>query len=491
MKLGAISVRRECALLCVALLALFGCSGAVPPGSLVVTELPRSPAPFHAATDALDLRYPPGSRVVLLGAPLHPKRLRVLSQGLAAAGSPRVSYDGQHVFFTGKAAPAGDWQIYEVRVEGGRPHVLTSMPGGASDPALLPDGSLVFASPVSKLGATNRNPHPPALYRQSPGGKPRQLTFGPTAITDPTVLSDGRILFVSAQPSASSNSASGLALYTINNDGTEITAFAGQHDHPTGIERPRQLADGRIGFLVSRLDSARPGGSAEFVRLARPFQSRAPLLPNVTARVRSVEPASNGDLWVCAESPSGASVASPSFAVFRTGSTPRTLGAPLLSDPAWEMVEAVEVAPHRPPMGRLSNVDLSKQIGRILCLDANDTAGRSPSGDNAPTATQVRVLAAPTPGQVRVVGDVPVQADGSFRADVPADVPLGFEALDAQGQVLRRVAPWIWVRPGENRSCVGCHEPHNRSPHNFRPLALRTPAPPLRLDDATLARTKR
>jgi len=379
MKLGAISVRRECALRCVALLALSGCSGAVPPGSLVVTQLPRSPLPFPVAKDALDLRYPPGSRVVLLGAPLHPPRLRVLSQGLAAAGGPRVSYDGQHVFFTGKTAPAGEWQIYEVRVNGGRPHVRTSMPGGASDPTLLADGSLVFASPVSKLGVTNRNPHLSALYRQSPGGKPRQLTFSPTAMTDPTALSDGRVLFVSAQPSASSNSASGLALYTINNDGTEITAFAGQHDHPTGIERPRQLADGRVAFLASEPAAARPGGSAEFVRLARPFQSRAPLLPGVSARVRSVEPASNGDLWVCAESSSGASVSSPSFALFRTGATPRSLGAPVLSDPAWEMVEAVEVAPHRPPMGRLSNVDLSKRIGRILCLDANytDTADHS------------------------------------------------------------------------------------------------------------------
>jgi hypothetical protein len=70
-----------------------------------------------------------------------------------------------------------------------------------------------------------------------------------------------------------------------------------------------------------------------------------------------------------------------------------------------------------------------------------------------------------------------VHADGSFIAEVPADMPLGFETLDAQGHVLRSTPPVVWVRAGENRSCVGCHEPHAHSPHNLRPLAVRFPTP--------------
>ena len=60
---------------------------------------------------------------------------------------------------------------------GGRPQMLTSMPGGAMSPALLPNGSLVFASPVPKIGGTNSSQPPSALYVQSPGGQPRRLTF--------------------------------------------------------------------------------------------------------------------------------------------------------------------------------------------------------------------------------------------------------------------------------------------------------------------------
>ena len=451
-----------------------------PAGALVLTQSPAT-ATATSASDILDLRYPPGSRVVLMEAPLGSGRVQVLSEGLAAAGDPVVSYDGQRVFFAGKASAADEWQIYQEDLAGGRPQMLTSMPGGAMSPTLLPNGSLVFVSPVPKIGGPNSSQPPSALYVQSPGGQPRQLTFSSRSITEPTMLADGRILFVSTQPPESSNSASGPALFTINNDGTEITAFAGPEDPASAIQQPRLLADGRVVFLVSKSGSS----SAEFVRMARPFQSRAPLFPGVTARVSSVEAASNGDLLVCAENASGAKT---SLALFRVNPTATALGAPLLADPAWNDCEAVEVSPHRQPMGRLSTMDLTKSTGKILCLDANFSS--DPADGTAPVATHVRVLAQTSPGNISALGEVPVQADGSFLAEVPADVPIGFESLDENGRVLRREAPMIWVRPAENRSCIGCHEPHNRAPHNHRPLAVSVPMTSLGLKNAGPAPTK-
>jgi Hydrazine synthase alpha subunit middle domain/WD40-like Beta Propeller Repeat len=460
------------------LLAGAGCRKPVPPGALVLTQSPATAAAV-AATDTLDSRYPSGSRVVLLEEPFDPKRVQVLSEGLAAAGDPIVSYDGQHVFFAGKAGAAGDWQIYQGHLAGGYPQMLTSMPGGAMSPALLPDGSLVFASPVPKIGGTHSSQAPSALYVQSPGGQPRQLTFCSRAITEPTMLSDGRILFVSTQPPDSSNSVSGPALFTINNDGTEISAFAGPEDPASTIQQPRLLGDGRVVFLVSKSGPDSPGGSAEFVRTARPFQSRAPLLPGVTARVCSVQPASNGDLLVCAENSSGAKA---SLALFRVNPAATILDAPLLADPAWNVCDAAEASPHPSPMGRLSTMDLTKSTGKILCLNANFSSDHPDA--TTLVATRVRVLAEMSPGNVCALGEVPVQADGSFLAEVPAEVPIGFEALDENGRVLRREAPMFWVRPAENRSCIGCHEPRNRAPHNHRPLAVSVPITCLVLKNA-------
>lgn len=462
------------------LLAGTGCHKPVTPGALVLAQSPVATA-TNLASHILDLHYPSGSRVVLMEAPLDPNRARVLTEGLAAAGEPIVSYDGQRIFFAGKASAASEWQIYQEDLTNARRTKLTSMPGGAMSPALLPDGSVVYASPVPKIGGTNSSQQPSALYVQSTGGQPRRLTFSSRSITDPTMLSDGRILFVSTPPLELTNSDSRPALFTINNDGTEMTAFAGPEDSATVIQRPRLLADGRVVFLVSKSGS----NSAEVVRMARPFQSCAPLFPGMTAQIRSVQPAGNGDLLVCAGNTAGTKT---SQALFRVSSTAIALNAPLLADPAWNNSEAVEVAPHLRPMGRLSTMDPTKSTGKILCLDANFSSDHTDG--TAPPASRIRVLVEASLGKVQALGEVPVQADGSFLADVPADVPIGFEALDENGRVMRRETPMIWVRPAENRTCIGCHEPRNRSPHNHRPLAVSAPVPCLSLTNAQLVQRK-
>jgi hypothetical protein len=150
----------------------------------------------------------------------------------------------------------------------------------------------------------------------------------------------------------------------------------------------------------------------------------------------------------------------------------------------------VELAPHPQPKGRISSMDLTKHTGHILCLDANYSSGASQPGGANPAAAHVRVIAEIAPGNYCVLGELPVQADGSFMAEVPANVPLGFETLDVDHRVLRRETPMTWVRPGENRSCIGCHEPRNRSPRNHRPLAVSVPVPCLSLTNAQLAQGK-
>jgi len=178
------------------------------------------------------------------------------------------------------------------------------------------------------------------------------------------------------------------------------------------------------------------------------------------------------------------------LALFRVKAGATGLGTPLIVDPAWNPCEALEMAPHSRPMGRLSSTDLAKQTGHILCLDANYTGESWENGGGTPAAARVRVLAEKPPGKLCALGEVPVQADGSFMAEVPAGVPLGLEALDEKGRVLRRQAPMFWVCPGENRTCIGCHEPPNRAPHNHRPVAVGVSMPRLGLKQSGLVQSK-
>ena len=459
---------------CAVLLASsnLGCDKPVAPGPLVLTETPTTGAPSVAA-DVLDARYPAGSRVVLLKSPYERGAIESLSGALAAAGGAVVSADGRRIFFVGKKSRAEEWQVYAEDLAERRLQALTTMSGGAMNPLLLPNGNLSFVSPVPKTSATNSPP--PALFSQAPGGNPQQLTFGSLRVGDATVLADGRILFVSE------GTPSGRKFFTINNDGTELTAFAVLSPLTGHFRQLRQCADSRVLFLVAPTnDGLIPGGLAQCVRMARPFQSLAPLFPNFKAPVRSIQPAADGQLLVCAEH-SGRGSAE----LYRLRPDSADLGAPLFASADWECGEAAEVTPRPWPMGRISTVDLTKQTGKILCLNANFSTDASLHPTTV--ATKIRILAEPSPGRVCSLGEAPIQTDGSFLAEVPADVPLGFESLDGSGAVLRRESPMLWVRPGENRACVGCHEPPNRAPHNHRPLAVSAPVPRLSLAEAKLA----
>ncbi len=68
----------------------------------------------------------------------------------------------------------------------------------------------------------------------------------------------------------------------------------------------------------------------------------------------------------------------------------------------------------------------------------------------------------------RIVSEVPLEADGSFYAEVPTEVPLILQGLDAQGRALQSMSRWFYVQPGEKLTfsiprsifptrCAGCH----------------------------------
>jgi hypothetical protein len=64
----------------------------------------------------------------------------------------------------------------------------------------------------------------------------------------------------------------------------------------------------------------------------------------------------------------------------------------------------------------------------------------------------------------RIVGTVPVEADGSVAFDAPACAPLQFQLLDENGMAVMTMRSLVYLQPGERASCVGCHEPRETTP---------------------------
>jgi hypothetical protein len=464
-----------------AVLALMlGCRHEVPSGALVLTQMPVAATSAGGPT-ALDARYPAGSRVVVVAPPFQPGAVRVLSRGLFAAGDPCVSWDGRWVYFAGKPSAEATWQIYRADAGGGDPEPVTTMPGGAMDPALAAHEELVFTSPVPPAGQVWAATAPVAIYGQLPGQAPRRFTYGPDSAVGATVLRDGRILFVSAKPHDDLSGPRHLCLFAMNNDGTEVTAYAGQDDGVDVVRRPRELVDGRIAFLAARGETPAALEWAEGVRSAAPFATRASLFPFPTGRCRSIESTPEGDLLVCADTKPGevGREMTGRTAVYRVTPAAAALGTPLFDDPQWNCVEATPVVARPEPAGHTTAVMPAATTGTILCLDANESS--TPAAQANPSrAARLRVFAATENGAPRELGTVPVAADGSVLIRLPARVALGFDTLDEQGRILRHQPPALWLQPGENRGCVGCHEPRNHAPRNARPLA--TQVAPAQLD---------
>jgi hypothetical protein len=339
------------------------------------------------------------------------------------------------------------------------------------DAALAAHGELVFSSPVPKAGGLWTTAEPAALYRQMPDQAPSRLTFGGDSAVGATVLRDGRVLFVTAGARDDSQAPRHLCLFTINNDGTEVTAYACQEGGADVIRRPRELGGGRIAFLAAR--SGEPGTMdwAECVRSAAPFATRGDLFAFRCAGCRSVEPLAENDVLACVET--DGRLGRPmtgNAAVYRIAAGAAEIGAPLFDDPQWNSIEATPVAARAEPAGHTSIVMAGATHGTLLCLSVND--GSEPAaGRNPAPAAELRVFASAGPGRQRTVGKVPVDSDGSVMVQLPVDVPLGLDTLDAQGRVLRHQPAFLWLRPGENRACVGCHEPRNHAPRNIRPMA--------------------
>ncbi|MEX0322825.1 MAG: hypothetical protein AB3N63_11745 [Puniceicoccaceae bacterium] len=80
-------------------------------------------------------------------------------------------------------------------------------------------------------------------------------------------------------------------------------------------------------------------------------------------------------------------------------------------------------------------------------------------------------------------GIVPVEEDGSAYFQVPADRNIYFQALDENYMAVQTERTYINYRPGETRSCIGCHETPGATPvaarHHVAAALKRPPSKPM------------
>lgn len=76
----------------------------------------------------------------------------------------------------------------------------------------------------------------------------------------------------------------------------------------------------------------------------------------------------------------------------------------------------------------------------------------------------------------RLLGEVPVEEDGSVMFKIPANTPISLQPLSSDGSAIQWMRSWLTGMPGEVVSCVGCHEDQNQIPMPKRAMASVKPA---------------
>jgi hypothetical protein len=458
------------------------------PGPLVITQVPVR-APVAGGEAPLD-----GSRLVLVapGAPA-----RVLTEGFSSAADPEVSFDGRRILFAGKKAAADPWCIYEMQADGSDARRVTCGPGSARRPVYLPTmhtltptateewvmTAFVGGRPgeVNEIGSGEAR----SLYAcRLDGSALRRLTFNLSTDADPAVLPDGRIVYASWQRQSLDHGPQGRqVLLAANPDGTDAVPYV-VDDEARARHTPAATAAGLLVFVESDDLAGDGSGHLASVSLHRPLHSRRVLAQDVEGLFHSPSPLPDGRILVSWRPATGGG----DHGVYRLD--PATGRREKLFDaPGWHDVQARLLAPRSVPDSRSSPVRDDDSTGKVYGIDV--AISDLPPGALAPaTAKKLRVLegvprradddAASPLAARRILGEVPLAEDGSFHVLVPADTPLQLQVLDADGLALRSGA-WIWARPHFNQGCVGCHEDPERTPPNRFAKAIAAPAAELTL----------
>jgi hypothetical protein len=144
----------------------------------------------------------------------------------------------------------------------------------------------------------------------------------------------------------------------------------------------------------------------------------------------------------------------------------------------------------RPPIIP-SKVDFSKKEGIFYVMDVYQGTGDEMVKVKRGSAKWLRVLEGPPKlfyrdensrsvdarqaspmnwnltNNKRILGDVPVEADGSVNFYAPADKFLHFLLLDENKMMIQAMRTGTMLRPGEVQGCIGCHENRLAAPTNI------------------------
>ena len=408
-----------------------------------------------------------------------------------------------------RSVPDNNYQIYRVNIDGTDLEQLTSGASNNLDPCWLPDGGIAFISDRKPAFAYCYVVTSPVVYRMDCDGK-NQKRLSANYLMDftPSVLNDGRIIYTrweyvdrAACPIQS--------LWAINPDGTGLTGYYGNRVLSPGTFMDAQPVPGTNTILATAtnhngpcrggivlIDPSKGANAREAVtnltpevdiyRLGGQYGNgfRGPYEKPFPLGDKRYLVANNGRLQLRTFDGDRITLLRPDRGlgyycaqpIRRTKTPPLVTGSPrditaqFAKDGsvsgAWATVLMRDVYNGLEPhvkRGEIKQIAVVQEIEKSthspqnnVCLDGKGRRNIAVFGFQFPL-----VSCGATYAPKRLWGFADVKADGSAAFRVPAEVPIYFMALDAEGRAVQRMRSFTHLMPGEVQGCVGCHADRN------------------------------
>jgi hypothetical protein len=382
---------------------------------------------------------------------------------------PQVYYDGRKILFAYRKGGTPWYHLCEIGTDGTGLRELTTGPYDDFEPTYLPDGGILFVSARCNRWVNCWLTQVAVLYRCDADGKNlRMVSSNNEQDNTPWPLPDGTILYTRWEY-VDRSQVHYHHLWLVNPDGSDQMVYYG-NQHPGTV----------------MIDSKPIPGTGKVVSIFSPGHGQT----EHAGAVAIVDPAAGPDEPSAARIVNGAhefrdpyALSEDCFLVAR--------GADLLLMNGRGAVQVVYTLPEadrkaglllhepRPVMARprepvvAAKSDPSDAAGRLMLVDVN--TGRNMPGVRPGEIKKLLILESlPKPINFtggmeplsyggtftleRVLGTVPVEADGSAHFEVPAMRSVFFVALDEHDLAVKRMQSFVTLQPGETVGCIGCHE---------------------------------
>jgi formylglycine-generating enzyme required for sulfatase activity len=422
-------------------------------------------------------------------------------------GDLKLHFDADRLAFSMPASPPqGRWQIWEMKTDGTGLRQVTK--GDEPDvdnytPCYLPNGRIIFDSTrcfqgVPCVGGSNTVAN--LCIMDADGSHVRQLCFDQDHDWYPTLLNDGRVLYTRWEYTDSPHYFTRL-LFHMNPDGTNQMEYYGSNSpwpnstfyakpipgHPTMV----------VGVISGHHGVPRMGELILFDPALGRHQADG-VVQRIPGHGVKVEPVI-GDQIVANSWPKFLHPWPLSEKYFLVAMQPdaRSLWGIYLVDvfdnltlikelPGYVLFEPVPLRKTDRPPTIPDRVEPQSREAVVYVSDIY--AGKGLDGVPHGTVKRLRLfeqhyaypgmgghidIGIDGPWDVhRILGTVPVEADGSASFKVPANTPIAVQPLDEKGRSLQIMRSWFTAMPGERVSCVGCHESQNAAPPRKPTLAM-------------------